>query len=328
MIEQPLPPDIVARFGHLPDHKYRGSGEHSSACPQCGGARGGKDLSDRFRFWERPGQSSNFWCRRCGFQGFTDDNKPGHKLSEAEILELEQVRQREAEREAQRLRAKIEELQKQAYWLGWHDAMNEGHRALWKQAGIPKQFQDFWQLGFTNYETPDFSSPALTIPYFAPGWDATTIQYRLTNPPAPNDKYRFQAGLKSSLWLSLPDEPPANATILCEGMKKAAVTFIELVARAEGNYSVVAVPSKMPGKELLHLLQDCDPVYIVLDPDAYYPTKTPDGRIVAPSINRLIKMIKAPKRIVKLPLKADDFFTMHGGTAANFLSFLNGAKPV
>ena len=120
MIEQPLPPDIVARFGHLPDHKYRGSGEHSSACPQCGGARGGKDLSDRFRFWERPGQSSNFWCRRCGFQGFTDDNKPGHKLSEAEILELEQVRQREAEREAQRLRAKIEELQKQAYWLGWH----------------------------------------------------------------------------------------------------------------------------------------------------------------------------------------------------------------
>jgi hypothetical protein len=324
--ERPLPADIVERFGHLPDHQAHSGGEHSSACPVCGGGRGGRDLSDRFRFWERQGQSCNFWCRRCGFAGFTDDNKPGHKPTEAEILELAQVRQREAEREAKRLQTKIDELRQAAYWQGYHDAMTEPHRALWRQAGIPDSFQDYWQLGFTNYRSPDFDSPALTIPYFSPGWKATTVQYRLTTPPAPNDKYRFAAGLRADLWHTDPDTLPSGAILLCEGMKKAAVKFIHTTAAGHSNLKVVSVPSKAPGAEMLEALQNADPLYICLDPDAYMPTKTKDGRIIPPAVNRLAKMLKAPYRLVKLPCKADDFFTIHGGTAVDFGRFIAGAR--
>lgn len=315
MSERPSPPDIIARFGYLPDHKYRGGNEHSSACPKCGGAKGRQDLSDRFRFWERPGAPSNFWCRRCGFQGFTDDNKETAPDPER-IKELDEIRQRETAKEEARLQSKIIDLQKQAYWRGYHDAMSDQQRELWRRAGIPNEFQDYWQLGYkAEYQGADFTSPALTIPYFGAEWQAQTIQYRLLSPPAPSDKYRFQAGLKTSLWMADPDSEVKNAVILCEGMKKAAVTFIEIVARANGRYSLVAVPSKMPGADLLEILRNADPLYIVLDPDAY------TGK--TPAINRMVKMVTAPKRVVKLPVKADDFFTAYGGTAVEFMRFLD-----
>lgn len=315
MRHRPIPADMLDRFGHLPDHCYRGGNEHSSACPKCGGGRGGNDPADRFRFWERQGAASNFWCRRCGFQGFADDNK-AEAPDPARIQELEEIRQRETAKEAARMQAKIADLQQRAYWRGYHDAMSDQQRELWRAAGIPNEFQDYWQLGYkAEYRGADFTSPALTIPYFGPNWEAQTVQYRLLSPPAPADKYRFQAGLKSALWLAEPDAGMGSAVILCEGMKKAAVSFVELVARGNARFVIAAVPSKSPGEELVSVLQNADPLYIVLDPDAY------SGK--TPAVNRLVKMITAPKRIVKLPVKADDFFVQYGGTAVEFARFLD-----
>ena len=313
---RPLPPDIIERFGYLPDHKHRGGNEHSSACPQCGGGRGGGDLSDRFRFWERQGQSCNFWCRRCGFQGFTDDNKQGTPPDPERIKQLEEVRQRETQKEQERLQAKIEELQRKAYWCGYHDAMIESHRQLWREAGIADEFQDYWQLGFNaEYTGHNFTSPALTIPYFAPGWEAFTVQYRLLRPPSPSDKYRFQAGLKSGVWLADPDTKPTGPCLLVEGMKKAAVSFINLVARDNQNLCVVGVPSKSPGIDLLSIVDDCDPVYIALDPDAYKGGEA----------TRLGKMLNGRSRYVRLPAKPDDLFTDYGFTSQMFMQYVNGA---
>ena len=316
-----IPIDMLDRFGYLPDHKFRGSNEHSSACPKCGGGRGGNDPADRFRFWERPGASTNFWCRRCGFQGFTDDNRADYVPDPAKIKELEDIRAREMEKEAERLSAKIADLQARAYWRGYHDAMSDQQRELWRRAGIPNEFQDYWQLGYkAEYRGADFTSPALTIPYFGREWQAQTIQYRLLQPPAPADKYRFQAGLKSAVWMADPDSNLSGPVILCEGMKKAAVTFIEAVARGNGRYEVVAVPSKAPGADLLEILANADPLYIVLDPDAF------TGK--TPAINRMVRMVSSPKKVVKLPVKADDFFVLYGGTAVDFQRFLDQGMTI
>jgi len=315
-----IPQDILDRFGFLPDAVHRSGDEFSSACPKCGGGRGGNDLSDRFRFWQRPGQATSFWCRRCGFQGFTDDNRQGYKPDLAKLQELDDLRQREAEKEEKRLQAKIQELQHQAYWKGYHDAMNPGHRGLWRRDGIPDSFQDYWQLGFRQeYKGDGWTSPAMTIPYFGTNWEAKTIQYRLTQPPSPSDKYRFQQGLKAEIWRADPDAEIKNAVIMCEGMKKAAVTFIEMVARYNHPYTVVSIPSKMPGRDLLDQMKNADPLYILLDPDAYVTTRATDGRLIPPAINRILRMtVGIPRRIVKLPAKADDFFTMYSGDAASF----------
>jgi hypothetical protein len=209
--------------------------------------------------------------------------------------------------------------------------MTEQHRAIWDRAGIPDQFQDWWELGFTpEYRGRDFISPALTIPYFKPGRETEktiyNIQYRLIRPPSPGDKYRFSYGLKPGLWLADPDNKPSGACLVMEGMKKAAVTFIQVVARAGNKLSVVAVPNKTPGNELLAELSDCEPLFIALDPDAYQPVRTRNGQIQRPAVNRLVKAIGKRARVVKLPVKADDLFTVHHGSAADFMRFVQLAR--
>jgi hypothetical protein len=77
----------------------------------------------------------------------------------------------------------------------------------------------------------------------------------------------------------------------------------------------------MPGIDLLSGLANADPLYICLDPDAY------EGRNSA--VKRLAKMLgKVPKRLIKLPTKADDFFTIHGGSAFDFQDYIDLAKPI
>jgi len=313
----PLPADIIERFGNLPDAQHQTGNEFSSACPECGGGRGGNDPSDRFRIWQRDGQASNFWCRRCGFKGFADDDKPGRKLDPVRIKELEELRAEQAAREQRRLKARIEELQQAEYWRGWHDAMQEQHRKLWREQGIPDSLQDWFKLGYT----PDYTygtngslhhSPAMTIPVFDVGWEAVNVQYRLLQPANGAGKYRFTSGLPAPLYLTDPDEEPAGATLLVEGAKKAIVLF----AHMGHKYKVVAVPSKMPAGALIERLGNCDPVYVTLDPDAYS-----DGQ----SAQRVGMMLGDRARFVRLPDKPDDLIVEYGMTPAMIENYIKRA---
>lgn len=324
MRELPLPQEL-SHYAYLPDLQYRGNGEWSSACPVCGGAGKRNDRSDRFRLFAADAKGNGrVWCRQCGTFEWADAES-NQRPDPVKIQQARDLREALLLAENERLRNRIKELQEQAYWREYHDSMREGQRALWRMAGIGDEWQDFWQLGYVNQYSQSIPSPAMTIPYFAPDWQAQTIQYRLTNPPEPSDKYRFQAGLKAGAWLADPTEKPNGAALLMEGVKKAAVTFINTVASGNGRFSVVAVPSKTPGADMLDILADCDPVYICLDPDAYQPTKTKDGKLLPPAVNRLTDMIGKRARLVKLPAKADDLFVEYGYTARVFNSFVNQA---
>jgi hypothetical protein len=321
-----LPFDIIDRFGHLPDAQKRTGNEYSSACPKCGGGRGGHDPADRFRVWERQGQASNFWCRRCGYQGFTDDNRVTYKPDAAKLKELEDIRQRESAKEAQRLQSKIEQLRKDAYWQGWHDAMSDNHRQLWRRQGIPDSLQDWFKLGYKehhSYKCGDsmYESSAMTIPVFDYGWQAINLQYRLMNPVNGAGKYRFTSGLPAPLYITEPDEKLSGPVLMVEGAKKAIVIF----AHMGHKFKVVAVPSKSPGQQVIARLAECDPVYIVLDPDAYITNR---GESV-PAVNRLVKMIGTGRaRIVKLPAKPDDLFVEYGINAATFERYVELARKI
>ena len=319
-MNQPLHPNLLTRWGDLPYVTYKGNGEWHSACPVCGeqGHNPNSGQPDRFHMHAPDGKgNARGKCRRCGYFGWADDNKK-MEIPSPERIKQEQELRREYERQEQlRLTAKIKQLQVEAVWKYFHDSMKEPQRLMWRDAGIPDEFQDYWQLGFApKYKGRGFISPALSIPYFDVGWQATNIQYRLISPPKPNDKYRFSYGLKPGLWLTDPDNEPSGPTILVEGMKKAAVLFIELVAKGNQDFTVVAVPSKMPGKGLIARLKDCDPVYVTLDPDAYT-----DGQ----SIKRVGQMLGSRARFVRLPAKPDDLFTKYGFTATMMMSYVNQA---
>ena len=325
MRDFPLPAEL-SQYTYLPDLHYRGNGEWSSACPVCGGAGKRSDRSDRFRLFAADAKgNARTWCRQCGHFEWADANE-NTRPDPVKIQQAQSIREALLKAENDRLRQQIAELRENEYWRGYHDAMREGQRALWRMAGIPDDMQDFWQLGFVEQYSQSIPSPAMTIPYFAPDWKAQTIQYRLTSPPEPNDKYRFQAGLKAAAWLADQTEKPNGAALLMEGMKKAAVTFINTVASGNGRFSVVAVPSKTPGTDMLDILKDCDPVYICLDPDAYKPTKTKDGKLLPPAVNRLIDALGVERvRLVELPAKADDLFVEYGFTPSMFNAYIQHA---
>lgn len=320
MNDMPLPLDLQ-HFSHLPDLQYRGSGEWSSSCPTCGGGGNRHDQSDRFRLFAADAQgNARVWCRQCGMFEWADKND-NIRPSPAQIDARNKIRQEYLEAENKRLRTRISELREQAYWKGFHDGMKEGQRALWRMAGIPDEFQDYWELGYTpEYKGRDFTSPAMTIPYFNPGREPVNVQYRLTTPPQPNDKYRFTAGLKPSLWLADPDDKPSGKVLLVEGMKKAGVCFVELVAKADRDITITAVPSKMPSQQIVDGLNDCEVVYIALDPDAYGGK---DG-----AAERLGRMLACDVRYVRLPAKPDDLFIDYGFTAHQFMNFVNQAAKV
>lgn len=326
-MNKPLPADIIERFGVLPDARHRTGNEWSAACPQCGGERGGNDPSDRFRIWERQGQASNFWCRRCGYAGFADDNQEAAPPSPERIKELAEIRQRMAQQEQARLSAKIEELRRAAYWQGFHDAMGEQQRQLWRQQGIPDSLQDWFKLGYTpdyTYQYGDnlLCSPAMTIPVFDVGWQAVNVQYRLIKPANGAGKYRFTAGLPAPLYLTEPDAGPSGATLLVEGAKKAIVLYAHLGHK----YAVTAVPSKIPGKDLVARLDRCDPVYVILDPDAYVATRNRNGHTAPPAVNRLVRMLGSRARLVKLPCKPDDMLVNYGGTVDDMEAYIRIAR--
>ena len=316
----PQPADMVERFGHLPDHRYRGGNEHSSACPKCGGGRGGREPSDRFRFWVREGQACNFWCRRCGFDGFSDDNKQTTPPSPERMAALDSARLENAERESARIQSLIERLQIEAYWRGFHEAMGERQRQMWRDQGIADSLQNYYQLGYTDqfsfYDGNDrHQADAMTIPVFEVGWEAVNVQYRIVDPPAGVGKYRFTAGLPVSLFLTDPSCEPANATLVVEGAKKGIVLYSQLPS----SIVTVAVPSKQPPEKMIARLEQCDPVYIGLDPDAYT-----DGN----SAKRLAAMLGARARFVRFPAKPDDLIVEYGFTGQDIMDYINSASRV
>ncbi len=324
----PLPEDMRLRWGHLAHLRCIGIGQWASECPNCGssGHDSGSGLPDRFHIHAADSQyNARGKCRRCGHFEWVDQGEP-QSFDPLRIQQQEELRRIAAAEEQRRLRERLDELRDREYWRGYHDAMRENHRALWRQAGIPDEFQDYWQLGFKARYSEEIPSPALTIPYFDPGWEATNLQFRLTNPPRPNDKYRFSSGLKPGLWLTNPDESPSGPCLVLEGMKKAGVVYLRLAARTDSRLCVVAVPSKTPSDEMLNRLTGCDPIYLALDPDAYIGRRGKDGRQTKSEAARVAdKLGKERVRMVNLPAKADDLFLDYQFTPDMFMNYVRQA---
>ncbi len=329
---RPIPPDVLERFGQLPDHVYRGKGEHSSSCPNCGGARGGRDPSDRFRFWEREaGMACNFWCRRCGFSGFTDDNKPGHKPTEKELKEFEELRRRQAELEEKRMRRKIEAIREAAYWKGWHDAMGEREREIWERRGVCRYLQDYYSLGYMEeyslyYDDEQIVTPALTIPHYRAKWDLVNIQYRLQQAPKGVGKYRQTAGLPVAMFDTEPEEELSGAALILEGAIKSIVLYQHLGRRPLGfELSIVGLPSLMMPESMIEQLSNCEPIYLGLDPDAFGVTQD-NGES---AVKRAIKLIGRDRvRLVSWPIKPDDMIVEYGADADLIKNYIRDAQRV
>lgn len=310
MREQPLPPELAAKWGHLPFIKYHGNGEFSAACPRCGDSGHiGSDPPDRFRmFSPEPGKNARGWCRACSFFAWADEGEDYSRPSPEAIAAAQAERERLAAEELERTKAKLRAIQASPFWREWHDRMTTEQRRLWQQRGLCDYLIDYYALGYrTDYTLAwngqQWTSPALTIPHYGDAWSLTNVQYRLQEPPPGAGKYRQTTGLPAAMFRTEPEQALTGAVLVVEGAIKSIVLYQHLgSAPLDFPLSIVGIPSKTPSASMLQELKDAEVVYIGLDPDAY------DG-----SAQRMGQKLGRDRvRYVHFPAKPDDLIVQYG----------------
>jgi hypothetical protein len=263
-------------------------------------------------------------CRYLGWDELPID----HAALEKCQAERTAAREAESLKRAMELDALLNEYSTEEIWLAFQQRMDEDSRTWWENQGVPRDWQEYLRLGFAPdkayYDSTDLlrHSPAFTIPYFHQGWQFKNMQYRLQDPANPKDRYRFQPGLKTTYYMTVPDDPIQAHIIICEGAKKAMVSKI---AGDTGNaVTVLGVPSKSDHAGIAQVVNGCLRAWLVFDPDAWVkPTNAPPTWEPAPS--RLARDIGKAARIVRLPFKSDDGFIQFGMTCNEWKATLKSA---
>ncbi len=277
--------------------------EYSAACPKCGGSvHPDGSLPDRFRIWLHSRATGGVagWCRRCGYwwtpRGELTPEKRQAWIEEREQYELERKRS---------VDHAIELLQNERAWLKYHEMLGE-NRKYYYERRINDFFIDYWVLGYNpskkiHSKNGTLITPTLTIPIFEPETRVVlNIRNRLLNPINPHDKYRPEfAGLPMSLYFTELEEKPKNKALIVEGEFKAMTTYIAL--DTPGVF-VVGTPGKTPNLSIFNALDECEVVYICLDPDAY---EIPKWERVS-AAHRLVSHFGKRARVIRLPYKIDD----------------------
>jgi len=306
----PLAANLRDAWPQLRFVKSVSSREWHSECPNCGDVgHEGKDWPDRF-VMRYDGERSRGWCRRCGYAQFAvnvvrDGQLP--KWSKDELDEFRRQREREENERAAELQQRLKQFTTAELWSELNRRMTEENRNWWLKRGIPNDWQDFWKLGYRA------DKQAYSIPYFDPSSNPVTIQYRLVNPPEPNDKYRWEYGLHSAPYITRPDMGLSGSVIICEGAIKAMVTFIY---GAQAKMQVLAVPSKADFAGIESLVEKSKAVFIMLDPDA------------RDRAQELGENIGRRSRIVELPGKVDDLILRYGLRQHELRMALRYARPI
>lgn len=304
MNNKPVPDELSLIGCNVSRFRWYGKDELHGACPMCGG-------SDRFViFTGRPFPSWNFFCRKCHPEsGWIDEIKPMLKQRQdspewlAKRAEWESQRAEIESKRREQTARKLAAFTTAEIWEELNRRLSADNRAWWISQGIPTDWQDYLKLGYTQeklftHDGEKLTSPAYTIPYFHETWAFVTMQYRLVNPPNPNDKYRFESGLGAPYYMTTPDQPIGDQVIVCEGAKKAIVTNVY----SDTDATVLAVPSKNGWRAsgILSAIADVGRVWIILDPDAER------------NANEFAAAIGDAARIVNLPVKIDDGIINYG----------------
>lgn len=303
-------PIELAQIGLTPhDFKYSDTRSWRGPCPNCGGHRRFVIFTDHeFPLWHG-------YCDECGTKiKAWEKVRVQYDPQRAAAIAAEQARN-EAER-AEYRRNKLAEFTTAELWAELRDRMTTEHIEWWESQGIPEDIQRFLSIGFKadkiykDSEGIERHSPAYTIPWFGLNFEFKTMQYRL-NAPNMTDRYRFEYGLpggSTHFYMADPSEPIGDKVIICEGAKKAIVTWLWLSPQ-DAHFTVIATASNNTLTPALEATKDCGLRYIILDPG---------------SERRSYEAAKKNKNLIPvyLPEKIDDLYLYYGLDRMSFTNIL------
>jgi hypothetical protein len=263
------------------------------------------------------------WCRACGYKWTPrKDFKPSpEQLEEWRLERLAKEERIKAEAEQA-----IKLLTDKQRWHIYYDALLENDNAKdeWARAGIIQEFWwNEWQLGYdpehlfyfdTGTGWQEHTTPTLTIPVRDLSGRVVNIKHRLIN-PYDGIRYRmeYKTGIEPVFIANLDDGKPCQdikVSVLCEGEKKAAVTFITLDMV---NVQIYGLP-KSPSDEMLSGIGGR--IVQILDPDV--------------EISKRVKDIYKGRdyRVVRLPEKIDDMILNRGMEKEHLVAMFKQAERI
>lgn len=288
---------------NLPNHKVKSSKEWSSACPNpdCTADE------DGFLFWPNEG---NFWCRQCGLNGFIN-SEVQNRLTADQLADIEHRKRQAAQAESDRKRTALQRLQKQRNDLVYHRNLNGNTDYVKRKWGLRDETVEHFTVGYCHACPTAQYSDSITAPYYW-GDELINLQHRLTNPNG-GGKYRPEAsGLPLSIFNAniIKDE---EWLILVEGAFTTMVLW-------QNTLPVIGIPGATNFKEeWTELFSPQQTIYVALDPG------------VEKAATRIAKMTSKAginTRLVTFPAEPDEFFTLYGGTVAQFYSYLEAGRVI
>src|SRR3990167_2656226 len=283
--------------------------EYHGSCPFCGG-------EDRFRIHtDRPFPHWNWECRKCGRKGWADQLNPRLKAQLTPETMAEYVRKNQESEVARKMAQArlLDRYRKSRVWEKYHTAMKDKHRAWWSSQGIPDEWQDFWQLGWTPFALHrTINRQAYTIPKFGFGGVPTNCDYRIIDPPPLFGKYRPIKGLPVAPFISNPNMLDWNEVYIVEGSKKAMVLACHNIVPESS--LVIGIPSCNSWAGIEKMAQKWEvTIWIMLDPGAEEWAYHLSRRLGPPAI------------VVTLPEKTDDM-VLAGATRNDFLAYMRKSE--
>ena len=336
MKEVALPRELSEFQSQVAFVQKRGVNEYSSSCPSCGGEQHqDREWPDRMR-WFVTGKDgmpkARGWCRKCGVICWPDQKQKAF-MSEAELAQRREMfaraeKARLAEEESRRRR--LAEFTTSELWVELNHRLTHEHRLWWDANGVPSDWVDFWQLGYTAdkpYRHNDelLHSSAYSIPIFAPQFAIKNMQYRLLHPVPGAGRYRTEYKIPSFPFLSRPDMDLAGDEIfIVEGGKKAMCLSVLL-----DGAQVIGVPSMSDWGGAESMVTEYGKPCVMFDPDSMIrPENMPRAEDWEPWPVRLCKAIGHTARLIEVSQKPDDMIVYYGATAATFRSLAKNASPI
>ena len=296
---------VESRFGI--QMRRVGRTEHAGPCPWCGGR-------DRFRVW----QKGNYFCRpapgHCGRAGWLDELDGTPQPTPEERLEW---RVAALERKQQETDARLSALEKMHECTDhetYHSNLDHHVEAVdyWLNEGMTPDTIHKYQLGYCLSCPTARGYASYTIPVTYQG-KLYNIRHRLARPNG-GGKYRpHMPGLPILLFNADDLHAESNSLVILEGEKKSMVVGSQTGLANVATMGMQAFKQAWAKDKRFARFAT---VYVLYDPDAF-------GKAV-----EVAGYFDGRGRVVVMPAKSDDFFTVYGGTAAQFMEYIKTARPI
>jgi hypothetical protein len=279
-----LPPELVGLEGKVQWVQQVNPNEYHMSCPNCGFSPTHSDShpSDRFVVWIESrfnGRPFGMCVRHCGFKWSPDKADavwtPEEKA--AFIEKKKELNQRENERILQYAK---DVVMKQAVYLKYMEKMESsvfGKMYLEQRGFNSNEWNKWFGYGILedykcHGELSTYYTPAITMPVMGLNKIVENVKLRVADAHHPKDRFRnlYKSGNQHP-YFPMHDEKVGNKVAIFEGEMKS--NQVAMRGNLPENVQVIATQGKGIGSRLAYMLENCEVVYLCLDPDAFVPNE-------------------------------------------------------